>query len=112
MGSRRCPGVMPWLPCLPKMPSWSVSCPARNLLRHDLGFNGVAISDAMDMGAIVQNFTRPTAAVMAVKAGIDLIAVGPHTPIAEQLAMKQAILDAVAKGEIPPSRIEEAVRRI
>jgi beta-N-acetylhexosaminidase len=82
------------------------------VLRKELGFTGVAMTDAMDMGAIAERYTRPIAAVMAIRAGIDLIATGPHMPMSDQLAMKAAILDAVKRGEISEARIEESVRRV
>jgi beta-N-acetylhexosaminidase len=77
-----------------------------------LGFQGVVMTDAMDMGAIVDHFTQPVAAVMAIRAGVDLITTGPHTPLLDQQAMKRAILDAVKRGDLSESRIEESVRRV
>jgi beta-N-acetylhexosaminidase len=96
----------------PDMPASLSDIIVGNVLRKQLNFNGVAMTDAMDMEAIVDHYTRPVAAVMAINAGIDMIAAGPHTPIADQLAMKQAIIDAVNGGKISASRVEEAVRRI
>jgi hypothetical protein len=49
---------------------------------------------------------------MAIKAGIDLIAAGPHTPIKDQVAMKQAVLEAATRGDLSISRIDEAARRV
>ncbi len=83
-----------------------------DLLRKRLGFQGLTMTDSMDMGAIVNNYRRTDAAVMAAKAGIDLIVAGPYTPMTEQAAMKRAVIDAVNQGEIPASRIEEAARRV
>jgi beta-N-acetylhexosaminidase len=101
------------------VPSLDPSFPApfsekiiQGVLRDELGFEGVIMTDSMDMGAVVDNYTRPDAAVIAIKTGIDLIASGPYTPMGEALAMKAEILSAVETGEIPESRIEDAVRRI
>lgn len=102
----------PALDPTPDMPASLSETIVGNVLRKQLNFNGVAITDAMDMEAIVNHYTRPVAAVMAIHAGIDMIAAGPHTPIADQLAMKQAIIDAVNSGKLSASRVEEAVRRI
>jgi len=104
--------IYPALDPTPDLPASLSPTIIEQVLRKQLGFNGVAMTDAMDMGAIVDHFTRPVAAVMAIRAGIDLIAAGPHTPIKDQQAMKQAILDAVKNGQLSESRIEEAVRRI
>ncbi len=104
--------VYPALDPTPDLPASLSPRVIGDVLRKELGFDGVAMSDAMDMGAIVDYYSRPKASVMAIQAGIDLIATGPHTPLSEQLAMKQAVLDAVNQGQIPLSRIDEAVRRI
>jgi beta-N-acetylhexosaminidase len=104
--------VYPALDPTPNMPASLSPLIIEDVLRKRLGFNGVAMTDAMDMAAIVNYYSRPIASVMAIQAGIDLIATGPHTPISEQLAMKQAIIDAVNRGDISQARIEEAVRRV
>jgi beta-N-acetylhexosaminidase len=104
--------VYPSLDPTPGLPASLSPKIINDVLRKQLGFNGLVISDAMDMAAIVNNFTRPVAAVMAIKAGIDMIAAGPHSPLSEQIAMKQAVIDAVNSGDIPQSRIDEAVLRV
>ena len=82
------------------------------VLRQQIGFTGVVMTDAMDMGAIVNTYTRPTASVMALQAGADMIIAGPHTPLSEQEAMKDAVVKAVQSGTLPADRLDEAVRRI
>jgi beta-N-acetylhexosaminidase len=103
--------VTPALDSTPNLPA-SLSPKIIALLRGQLGFEGVIMTDAMDMGAIVENITTAKAAVMAVTAGIDLIATGPNLPMTVQLEMKGAILNAVFRNEISASRIRESVRRI
>jgi beta-N-acetylhexosaminidase len=66
----------------------------------------------MDMGAIVDNFTEPRSAVMAIQAGADLIAAGPSLSMNDQLAMKQAIINAVGSGAISAAQIEASARRV
>lgn len=86
-----------------------------NLLRNELGFDGVVVSDDMGMGAIVEQFTLEHAAVRAVNAGVDvvLIANQTHNDEAEQVRrVRDAILAAVESGEIPEERIYESAQRI
>jgi beta-N-acetylhexosaminidase len=103
---------IPALDNTPGLPA-SLSRPIiTGLLRETLGYQGVIMTDAMDMGAIVKNFTPPKSAVMAVQAGIDMIATGPHMPLSQQLEMKKAIVAAVRDGQIPAEQIDASVRRI
>jgi beta-N-acetylhexosaminidase len=84
------------------------------LLRGDLGFRGVVVTDAMDMGALTRLFTGELgtkasgrAAVEAVKAGNDMILLP-----ADLDASFKALVAAVASGEISEERIDASVRRI
>jgi beta-N-acetylhexosaminidase len=77
------------------------------LLRTTLGFKGLVVTDAMGMQAIARNFRPDTAALLAVKAGIDMILVSP-----DEDAAAQAIVRAVRNGEIREERINASVRRI
>ncbi len=85
-----------------------------DLLREELGFKGVILSDDMQMGAIVEEYSLERAAVEAVKAGVDVILVANQLSDdrTEVYRVKQAILDAVAGGEISEDRIYESVDRI
>ncbi|HEY3268935.1 MAG TPA: beta-N-acetylhexosaminidase [Armatimonadota bacterium] len=80
------------------------------LLREELGFRGVVITDCMEMKGIVSHYGIAEAAVMAVEAGVDICA-ACHTP-SRQEAVRNAILDAVRSGRISESRIDESVARI
>ena len=79
----------------------------RDLLRRDLGFDGLVISDAFDMGGLVAHFDAGDAAVRAIEAGNDLILKSANTD-----AAIAAVKDAVRSGRIPESRIDESVARI
>lgn len=83
-----------------------------DLLRREMLFGGVVMTDALDMGAIVKTTTAAEAAVKAVQAGIDMLTTGPKMPLSDQRAMKRAILDAVLSGAIEQTRLDESVRRI
>ncbi len=77
------------------------------ILRQDLGFEGVVISDAMSMAAIGQGFTSAQAAVAFLAAGGDVI-LKPQD-LAEAY---QGILDAVAAGTLTEDRLDQSVRRV
>jgi beta-N-acetylhexosaminidase len=78
-----------------------------NLLRKQLAYNGVIITDAMNMRAITDGFESGPAAILAVKAGVDIILMPQNYP-----AAYQAVLSAVESGEITISRLDESVFRI
>ncbi len=78
-----------------------------DLLRKSLGYKGLIITDSLEMGAIIQNYTSSQAAVGAVKAGADLI-LQPDDFQEAMWALKQA----VGSGEISKERLDESVRRI
>jgi len=80
------------------------------LLRDELGFDGVVVTDCMEMKAIADNWGTPEAAVMAIEAGVDLVLVC-HTRSTQQ-ETREAILKAVIDGRIPESRLDESIRRI
>jgi len=81
------------------------------ILREQMGFQGVIISDAMDMGAIRQNYGLGPAVIQAINAGVDLIAFGPHLTLAEQQSVIQATVEAARTGAIPAERLDDAVNR-
>ncbi|GAB4509943.1 MAG: glycoside hydrolase family 3 protein [Anaerolineae bacterium] len=82
------------------------------LLRERLGYNGIIMTDAMDMDAIDTAYSAEEAAVQAVLAGNDFLLVGANAGEGIQRRMMQAVVDAVLAGTIDESRIEESVRRI
>jgi beta-N-acetylhexosaminidase len=80
------------------------------LLRGELGYDGVVISDDMGMGAITQGFGPGESAIMAVQAGVDCILMAGG--FEEQSSMYRALLDAVGDGGISAARIDASVARI
>jgi beta-N-acetylhexosaminidase len=78
-----------------------------DLLRRELKFDGIIVTDSLGMGAITKNYPGPDAAVRAIKAGAD-VALLPPDPTA---AIK-AIEEAVRRGEITEARIDDSVRRL
>ena len=80
------------------------------LLRHDMKFKGVAMTDDLADPAITTLHTVPDAAVLALRAGVDLIYIS-GTP-GDQQAAYVAVLHAVQRGRIPRRRLDEAVGRV
>lgn len=78
-----------------------------DVLRQQLGFSGVAITDSLSMGAITSTYQTTDAAVKALQAGEDLILLPQDFKTAYQ-----GVLDAVSSGELTEDRIDESVRRV
>lgn len=76
-------------------------------LRGELGFDGVIVTDAMDMGAITKQFSNTEAAIKSIQAGVDVVLCSR-----EFTQVFDAVVKAVEKGEIKESRIDESVKRI
>lgn len=83
-----------------------------DILRGQLGFKGIAITDALDMDAVDTVYSPSEAAIKAIQAGDDLILIGAHIGIQTQADAIQSVVDAVKSGQISESRIDESVRRI
>jgi beta-N-acetylhexosaminidase len=82
------------------------------LLRGDLGFTGVIVSDALEMRATRDIFGVPRSAVLAVAAGTDLLCLGRDSQQDEYLAVREALVAAVRDGTIAGTRLEEAADRV
>ncbi len=78
-----------------------------DVLRGDLGFEGVIISDSFAMGAITEYYQADDAAFRFFEAGGDLLLMSADLDLAYQ-----GILDAVSAGSLTEERIDESVRRI
>lgn len=77
------------------------------IFRQEMGYDGFLITDAMNMGAVSENYSSSEAAVAAIRAGIDMILM----PQDFQQAY-EGILNAVESGELTEERIDESLRRI
>lgn len=81
------------------------------LLREELGFDGLVVSDAVEMRAVRARYGLTGAAVRALAAGVDLICLGNTSGDAEFTALRTAIAQAVARGELSQDRLAEAAHR-
>ena len=77
------------------------------VLRGDLAYDGIIVTDAMNMGAIVNQYASDEAAVAAVKAGVDVILMPQDLQSAAE-----GVLAAVRSGVISEERIDASVRRL
>jgi len=85
----------------------SLSPEVMKLLREELGFNGIIITDSLQMGAILNYYTSAQAAVMAITAGADMLLMPNDLQTAYD-----GILAAMQEGTITEERINESVLRI
>ncbi|WBB67659.1 glycoside hydrolase family 3 protein [Micromonospora sp. WMMD812] len=77
------------------------------VLRGELGFRGVIVTDALNMAGVRAKYGDERVPVLALKAGADQLLMPPDLALA-----RDAVLRAVATGELPERRIDESVRRI
>lgn len=89
------------------MPASINAAVVTDLLRDELGFGGIIITDAMEMGAVGDFCTADQAGVAAIEAGVDMVLMPSDFP-----AAYQGVIDAVNDGRIPESRIDESAARI
>ncbi len=82
------------------------------LLRDRLGFDGVIVSDALDMAGASDGRGIPEASVLALAAGCDLLCIGPDKPASLVEEIRDAIVRAVAGGRLSPVRLADAARRV
>ncbi|WP_261556470.1 glycoside hydrolase family 3 protein [Frankia tisae] len=78
-----------------------------SLLRRQLGFDGVVVTDALNMAAITKQNSPAEAAVRAVLAGNDLLLMPPRL-----VEARDGLLTAMRTGRVPASRIDDSARRV
>jgi beta-N-acetylhexosaminidase len=112
-------GIIAIMPSHLRVPELTGDLPASvsraavtGLLRGELGFTGVIVSDALEMQATRDTFGVPRAAVLAVAAGTDLLCLGRDSDEQEYLAVRAALVAAVRDGTITGTRLEEAADRV
>ena len=85
------------------------------ILRDDMGFEGVIVSDALDMGAIADNFADEDMLCMTINAGVDLLlfpAVKNKSMFRKNLELTEMAVRLAKEGKISGERIDDSVRRI
>ena len=77
------------------------------ILREEMGYDGVVITDALDMAGASETYGNDRVPVLALKAGVDMLLMPPEFEVAYN-----AVLGAVESGELTEERIDTSVRRI
>lgn len=78
-----------------------------DLLRKEMGFHGLVVTDAMDMGGLADHFDAKEGAIRAIEAGCDQI-----LKSGDPQGAMEAVAEAVKSGRIPTATLDAAVRRI
>ncbi|MBR4672611.1 MAG: beta-N-acetylhexosaminidase [Bacilli bacterium] len=78
-----------------------------NFLKEELGYNGLVITDALNMGALTNYYSSDEICAKAVEAGVDILLM----PTASRKCLA-SVKSAIAKGDIDEERIDESVRKI
>ena len=98
---------LPALDPTPDLPATLSQPILTGLLRNELGFKGIIVTDAMNMGGITTLYSPVEAAMRAVEAGVDMILLPP-----EPKQVIEALVCAVRSGQISEARIDVSVKRI
>ena len=91
----------------PDLPATMSPRISTDLLRGQMGFDGLVVTDALDMGGVTVRYPPGEVAVQSILAGADVLLVPPVLD-----AALEAVRDAVASGRIPMSRLNQAVTRV
>jgi beta-N-acetylhexosaminidase len=94
----------------PKMPAELSHIFMTDILRHQFGYDGVVLTDALYMQGISQTWSMPEAAVLALNAGDDML-LGP-TGTDQMVAMLDGLKAALQNGTLSKARVDEAATRI
>jgi len=85
------------------------------ILKEDLKYQGLIITDSLAMNAITDNYSISEASILALEAGVDIILIADSKDTSEENNFKnayQAVIDAVENGELDISIVDQAVSKI
>lgn len=102
------------IPALEKDYPATLSPKILNILRQEMGFNGLIITDSLGMGAVNKQWSVAEAGVKAFQAGADILLLGADKghEAKEQTSIFQALLKAIKSGQISEERLNQSVRRV
>lgn len=95
-----------------KYPSTLSKNIVNGLLKKEIGFNGLVITDSLTMAAIYNNYSKKDIVTLSANAGIDIMMFCGKATLEEQDEIYNALLNAVKCGKIPLSRVDDAVKKI
>lgn len=96
----------------PEHPATMSRIVLQELLREELGFDGLIVSDALDMAGASGELGIPEAAVRALAAGVDLLCIGTRNTDEQLAEIELAIASAVVEGRLDADRIVDAAKRV
>jgi beta-N-acetylhexosaminidase len=96
----------------PNHPATMSSIILQDLLRGELGFTGVVVSDALDMAGASGSLGMAGAAVAALRAGCDLLCLGTDNTDAQLADIERAMSSAIAEGTLTSTRVSKAASRV
>ncbi len=94
----------------PALPATMSRAVMHDLLRDDLGFHGLTITDALDMRALPQGDAQGEAVVAAVRAGVDLLLCAPDSAQLDRI--ERAVQQAARRGAFDDAELREAASRL
>jgi beta-N-acetylhexosaminidase len=97
---------------LGELPATMSSAVLHDLLRTELGFTGLVVTDALEMKAISANAGVAEGAVQALAAGADALCLGHDLFDDAVVSVRNALVGAVRTGRLPESRLREAAARV
>lgn len=103
-----------WYPALDAVPERPASLSPdiiTGLLREEMGFDGLVLTDALDMDAIDTRYSYPEAVRLGLAAGVDLF-LSAHIGLGAQMQAIDSLAAAVRAGDIPEERINQSARRV
>ncbi|HEV2385824.1 MAG TPA: glycoside hydrolase family 3 N-terminal domain-containing protein [Candidatus Acidoferrales bacterium] len=77
------------------------------LLRREMGFQGLIVTDALDMAAVSERYPPDQSPVLSIEAGADVLLIPPNPD-----AALEALDDAVRSGKLAMAKVDDAVRRV
>lgn len=103
----------------PELPATLSPTILQGVLRGELGFDGVIITDSMNMQAMQKHYAPDRAVIQAIRAGVDLVMLAEehynHNAeqyLSQQRALIAAVIRAAETGELPMARVDDAVSRV
>ena len=98
------------VPAIDELPATLSRAHLTGLLREELGFDGMVITDALEMGAVSATVGVEEGAVLAIAAGADALCLGHD--LDDVPGIRRALVDAVRAGRLPEERLAEAAARV